>query len=128
MDEDEHVWEYGEIWGALNHIRILFGYDAESMTTDLICGITDDLLIEAIMNCYNITRQQAGRRMDTQVLQEFIGDVKSKKISSIDEVLMKWKREQLRKRHDQSTGRLMPGARANINCLLVELEQLTRGY
>ncbi len=40
---------------------------------------------------------------------------------------MKWKREQLRKKQAQSTGRLMPGARANINCLLVELEQLTGG-
>lgn len=128
MDVDEHVWEYVEIWGALNNIRILFGYDAESMTTDLICGITDESLIEVIMNSYDVTRQQAERRIDTRVLQEFIGDVKSKKISGIDEVLMNWKREQLRKKQAQSTGRWMPGARAKINCLLVDLEHLTREH
>ena len=50
MDEGEHVWVYPEIWGALTNIQILFGYAPESMTTDLIGGITHDKLIEIMMN------------------------------------------------------------------------------
>ena len=123
MDEGEYVWENVEIWGALTNIRILFGYAPESMTTDLIRGITHDKLIELMMNSYDITREVAESRVDTIALQAFIDDVKSNKISGIDDVLTKWKREQGRKA--QGTGTRRPIANANINRLLVELEQLT---
>ena len=130
MDEDEHVWKYVEIWGALTNIHTLFGYDSETMTTALISAITDDMFIEIIMNGGGITRQEAESRWTTKVLLPFIDDIMLNKISSIDEVLMNWKREQLRKKQAQSTTRrsIEPYARADINCLLVELEQLTRGY
>ena len=122
MDEGEYVWEYVEIWGALTNIQILFGYAPESMTTDLICGITHDKLIELMMNSYDITREVAESRVDTIALQAFIDDVKSNKLSGIDDVLTKWKREQGRKA--QRTGTWRPVVNADINRLLVELEQL----
>ena len=126
----KHVWEYAGIWGALTNIQALFGYDPESISTDLISGITRDMLIEKMMDCHDITEQQAVSRFTTIALLEFITDIQSKKIDSIDEVLTDWKRSQLRKMQRGATARrsIDPDARADIKSLLLQLQQLTGGY